>query len=127
MNSNKYILYENIINDGSVTSCFDFNSGIEKDNINYCKYLLSTSEVIVALGVDWGNYVAIQHALDNGKQIYMHKSSLIHKRARELYHQGCPVISSIEEIAEFNTIGTLFSNVKGEYKYLEEGYSFLRY
>ena len=71
--------------------------------------------------------MAIQNALDNGRQIYLHKSSLIHKRARELYSLGCPVINSIDQIPELYKIGTLYDNIKGEYSYLDKRYSFIKY
>ena len=125
--NNKKVLFKHLAYDGAVLSPFDFNTPFDKDSINYCKYLLSTSDIVIALGVDWGNRIAIQNALDSGKDVYIHRSSLIDKSARELYSLGCPVINSIQEIPELYKIGTLYDNIKGKYKYLNKRYSFVKY
>ncbi|MCR5732832.1 MAG: hypothetical protein K6G51_07845 [Sphaerochaetaceae bacterium] len=105
-----------VLGDGAIVSPFCTDEKVSGKNLIYNRYLMLNTSFTIFVNMGGGEYGHATRLLDNGKAVFLHRSSLKDKLARELALEGAPVIDSINQIIP-SPLGYLYEEPSGHYVY----------
>ena len=105
-----------VLNDGALVSVFEPDEGVKRENNFYNHYLMENCTFTVFVSLGFWEYNHALNLLDKGRALFLLRSSLEDRYARQLAFEGAPVIDSISEIIS-SPSGYLYEDEKGDYVY----------